>query len=65
MACSKVMHGNCSRCGKVGPAHFKKPGLADCEDSERKQILDAFFQAKARRKGFPTKAQLAKMRRLC
>ena len=61
MSCSKVMHGDCSRCGKVGQNHFKRAWIAYSEEQERKQIQHAFFQAK---KKFPTKAQLRQQYRL-
>ncbi len=61
MACSKVIHGQCSRCGKVGANHFS-PGtgarVRDKTDWERERVqsVHAFFKAK--RKRFPTQAQL-------
>ncbi len=58
MACSKVMYGNCSRCGKVGASHFGREGPPNSEEQERKQIQHAFFAAKKAKKSFPTAAQL-------
>jgi len=59
MACSRIMHGNCSRCGKVGATHFAKPRAANSEEQERKQIQHAFFQK--RQRFVPSKAQLRLM----
>ncbi len=61
MACSRVIHGECSRCGKVPASHFaraKPEGVRNEEDWERERIksVHAFFQAK--RAYRPTKAQL-------
>jgi len=63
MACSKVMHGNCSRCGKVPASHFAKPRIPNSPEQERKQVKHAFFQKKGR-SAFPTKAQLKNQGRL-
>ena len=43
-------------------AYCEKPGPPNSEEQERESLKHAFFSK--RRKGFPTKAQLANMRRL-
>jgi len=56
MACSRVIYGTCSRCGKVSKTHFGVKGPENSEKQERQQIQHAFFQKKAK---WPTsKAQL-------
>jgi len=56
MACSKVIHGQCSRCGRVGESHFQDPRLKDRSKPHRQPGVDTFFSK--RKKGFPSAAQL-------
>jgi len=57
MACSKVRHGTCSRCGKVGESHFRRgeaSPLPRTAAQERRALQAEFFKKKARR---PLKGQ--------
>ena len=57
MACSRISHGNCSRCGTVGASHFKRgfePAVERTPEEERRALRAEFFAQKGR---YPTKAQ--------
>ncbi len=56
MSCSRVMYGQCSRCGTVGKTHFERARRQNSEEQERKQIQHTFFSAK--RKYITAPAQL-------
>ena len=59
MACSKVMHGNCSRCGVVGESHFTRGSTASrerTEKEERRALRAEFFKKK--KSYTPSKAQI-------
>ena len=56
MSCSRIMYGQCSRCGAVSKTHFERGWAPNSQEQERKQIQHAFFQKKTK---FSTpKAQL-------
>ena len=61
LACSKVIHGECSRCGKVGQSHFANARARNEKDRERERDTRKYKKLQKTRSYSQKKTQLRLM----